>query len=60
MLTTGIYFRVKRDGKWDTVLFEDLTLNERRSVLKGKDHHFIVDVASKLADVIDDANKYLL
>ena len=31
----GIYFRVKRDGKWDNVCFSDLTDEEMDKVLEG-------------------------
>lgn len=31
----GVYFRVERDGKFDSVCFSDLTDGQMREVLKG-------------------------
>lgn len=33
----GVYFRVKRNGKWDNVCFSDLSETEKVDVLKNKD-----------------------
>lgn len=33
----GVYFRVKRYGKWDNVCFSDLSETEQVDVLKNKD-----------------------
>ena len=59
MITTGIYFRVNRDGKWENLLFEELLYEERKEVLKDKKHAFIVSLCNTLADVINASNKYL-
>jgi len=59
MITTGIYFRVNRDGKWKALLFEELSLDECKEVLKDKEHEFIVSLCNTLADVINGANEYL-
>ena len=29
----GVYFRVKRDGKWDSICYSDMTAAERESVI---------------------------
>ena len=59
MITTGIYFRVERDGKVHNLLFEDMTVDERKLALKNKDHSYIVQLASMLASIISDINKQL-
>ena len=59
MITTGIYFRVNRDGKWQNLLFEELLYEERKEVLKDKEHEFVVSLCNTLADVINGANQYL-
>lgn len=33
----GVYFRVKRNGKWDNICFSDLSETEKVDVLKNKD-----------------------
>lgn len=32
----GVYFRVKRDGKWGNVCFSDMTHEEREELLAGR------------------------
>lgn len=32
----GVYFRVKRDGKWQNICFSDLTDEEMDSVMDGR------------------------
>lgn len=32
----GVYFRVERDGKWQSICFSDLTEEEMKSVLKDR------------------------
>ena len=45
----GIYFRVERDGKWQTLCFSDLTEDEQRKVLKDKSQDFILQLTLILA-----------
>lgn len=45
----GIYFRVERDGKWQTLCFSDLTEEEREEVLKDKSQDFILQLTLILA-----------
>lgn len=33
----GAYFRIERDGKWQSICFSDLTEDEMKSVMKDKD-----------------------
>ena len=54
MNSTGIYFRVKRDGKWDDLLIEDLNGNEILDVLEYKDVPFLRGLIIKLCNHIYD------
>lgn len=45
----GIYFRVERDAKWQTLCFSDLTEDEQRKVLKDKSQDFILQLTLILA-----------
>ena len=45
----GIYFRVERDGKWQTLCFSDLTEDEQRKVLKDKSPDFVLQMALNMA-----------
>jgi len=46
----GCYFRVQRDGKWDSICFSDLTEDERKQVLENKGIEFIRALAFHLAE----------
>lgn len=48
----GIYFRVKRDGKWDNVCFSDLTDEEMDAVLEGRDTEWLKSVCKILGRTI--------
>ena len=45
----GIYFRVERDGKWQTLCFSYLTEDEQRKVLKDKSPDFVLQMALNMA-----------
>jgi hypothetical protein len=40
---TGAYIRIERDGKWQAVEVEHLTLAERREAFKNKSHNELVN-----------------
>ena len=44
----GIYFRVERDGKWQTLCVSDLTPEELKSVTKDWDCNQLTVVAKEL------------
>lgn len=46
----GVYFRVKRDGKWDNVCFSDLTKEERDEVCKDRNINWMRSLVDILAD----------
>lgn len=48
----GCYFRVKRNGKWDSVCFSDLTEVERQNVLDGRNEEWLKSLCCHLADTI--------
>ena len=45
----GIYFRVKRDGKWQSLCVSDLTPEELKSVTKDWDCNQLAIVAKELS-----------
>ena len=45
----GIYFRVERDGKWQSLCISDLTLEELKSVTKDWDCNQLTIVAKELS-----------
>lgn len=48
----GVYFRVKRDGKWRSICFSDLTAEEREEVLKDRPVEWLKQLCCILADTI--------
>lgn len=45
----GIYFRVERDGKWQSLCVSDLTPEELKSVTKDWDCNQLIIVAKELS-----------
>lgn len=56
MIESGIYFRVKRNGKWQSLLFEQLSHDEQRFVLQSKNHAFLVSLCNTLSDLLNTFN----
>ena len=51
----GIYYRVKRDDKWQNICFSDLTPDEREKLLEGvEDVEYLKSLCYHLADVIKE------
>lgn len=48
----GAYFRVERDGKWQSICFSDLTENEMKIVMKDKDIDWLQSLAIHLGNTI--------
>ena len=46
----GCYFRVQRDGKWQSICFSDLTQSERKNVLDGREAEWLKSLCCHLAD----------
>ena len=55
----GIYFRVKRNGKYENVCFSDLTESEREEVCKDRPAEWYKSVAFHLADRLQTIGDYL-
>ena len=48
----GVYFRIKRDGKWDNICFSDLTEEERNEVMSGKTVEWFMNLCNILVNTI--------
>ena len=48
----GIYFRVERDGKWQSLCISDLTPEELKSVTKDWDCNQLTIVAKELSCIL--------
>ena len=54
----GIYFRVERDGKWQSLCVSDLTLDELKSVTKDWDCNQLTIVAKELSRILKGMFNY--
>ena len=54
----GIYFRVERDGKWQSLCVSDLTPEELKSVTKDWDCNQLTVVAKELSCTLKDLFSY--
>lgn len=48
----GCYFRIQRDGKWQSICFSDLTEIERDPVMKDRDERWLKSLCGHLADCL--------
>lgn len=48
----GVYFRIKRNNKWEDICYSDLTIEEREMVGEGRTLEWWRSLANILADVI--------
>lgn len=48
----GIYFRVKRDEKWDNVCFSDMTQEEMKQVMENRDIEWLKSMCIQLGKTI--------
>lgn len=55
----GFYFRVERNGKWQSICFSDLTEDEMREVIKNKSTDWLQNLAIGLGKVIRDIGDQL-
>lgn len=46
----GCYFRVERDGEFETVCFTDMTVEERHDLTDGKPKEFLQTLCCHLAE----------
>ena len=50
----GVYFRIQREDKWESVCFSDMTKNEMEDVLKDKSLEYIKSLAIILGEQLKD------
>lgn len=48
----GVYFRIKRDDKWQNICFSDLTEDEMDDVLKDRDSEWLKSMCVVLGKTI--------
>lgn len=48
----GVYFRVKRGNKWESVCFSDLTDEERHEMFVGRSQEWLESLACVLGDAL--------
>ena len=48
----GVYFRVKRDGKWENVCFSDMTTDERDAIILDRPLEWWKSLAYILGDTL--------
>ena len=46
----GCYFRVERNGKWQSVCFSDLTAEEREKMMAERNAEWLASLCNHLAD----------
>ena len=55
----GVYFRVKRDGKWQNICYSDLTEDERDEIARKRAEHATPEQQAQwwrsMADTLADA-----
>ena len=55
----GVYFRVKRDGKWLNVCFSDLSDDEMEEVMQDRPVEWLKDMCKILGRTIRDIGDQL-
>ena len=50
----GVYFRIERNGKWQSICFSDLTEEEREKVCEGRNAEWLKSLSYHLADCIKE------
>ena len=54
----GVYFRIKRNDKWDNICFSDLTEEEMNKVLEGKDTEWLKSLCIILGKTLREIGDY--
>ena len=54
----GVYFRIKRDDKWDHICFSDLTEEEMNKVLEGRDAEWLKSLCIILGQDLREIGDY--
>ena len=50
----GVYFRVKRDDRWQNICFTDLTNEETNTILKDRTEVWLLSMLEVLLNVYDN------
>ena len=50
----GVYFRIKRDDKWQNICFSDLTEDERQEMMKNRSIEWLQSLCGILANKIKE------
>ena len=50
----GVYFRVERDGKWQSLCFSDLTKEEMEKVLENRTNEWLASLCVHLGETIKE------
>lgn len=50
----GVYFRIKRDNKWQNICFSDLTEDERNEMMKDRSVECLQSLCNILANKLKD------
>lgn len=50
----GMYFRIKRNNKWQNICFSDMTESEMHEILKDKGDVFLRSMCIQLSNSIKD------
>ena len=50
----GVYFRVRRDGKYENVCFSDLTRKEQEQMLEDRDVEWLKFMCFHLSDTLKE------
>jgi hypothetical protein len=50
----GVYFRIKRDDKWQNICFSDLTEDERNEMMKNRSVEWLQSLCNILANKIKE------
>lgn len=55
----GVYFRIKRDEKWQNICFSDLTNEEMDEVMKNRPEEWLRNMCKLLGHTIRDIGDQL-
>lgn len=55
----GVYFRIKRDDKWQNICFSDLTEKEMDDVMNGRPEEWLRSLCKILGKTIKDIGEQL-
>lgn len=55
----GIYYRIKRNGKWGNVCVSDMTAEERSELFGGSDPKYLLVVIKGLSDALREVGRFL-